>query len=303
MDYKKIIRNRALRNKILELLSFLPDKLMIELQYFIKFGRRINFKKPQRFTEKLQLYKLYYRNPLMPICVDKIEVRKYINDLGLANILVPIIGAYDDPSSIDWNSLPDKFVIKDSQGGGGNSVIICKDKKNTNINSIILQVTEWINRKSIKTGGREWVYGRYPHRIIIEQLLEAETSLIDYKFFVFNGSVSMCYVITDRKMGVSAKLGIFTPEMKRIQAYRYDEEPLDFDISKPDKWNEMIKIAEQIAKPFPEARIDLYCVNSNIYFGEITFFDGSGYQRFVPDSFDFECGQLFDISSFYTHKD
>ena len=126
MDYKKIIKNRSIRLKILQIFSFIPDKTMIKLQYRVKTGNKLNLKKPQRFTEKLQWYKLYYKNPLMIQCVDKYEVRKYVKSKGLEDILIPCYGVYDSADNINWKKLPDKFVMKDTLGGGGVSVILVK---------------------------------------------------------------------------------------------------------------------------------------------------------------------------------
>lgn len=129
MNYKKLIRSRALRIKILSLLNWIPDSIMVPLQYKIHTGRRLNLKNPQRFTEKLQLYKLKYRNPLMLRCTDKYEVRSVVNEMGLVDILIPLIGVYDSSESIEFESLPQQFVAKTTDGGGGNQIFICRDKR------------------------------------------------------------------------------------------------------------------------------------------------------------------------------
>ncbi len=117
MDYKKIIKSKNVRIRILRLLNFIPDKQMLSLQYRIKTGRKLNLNNPKRYTEKLQLYKLKYRNPLMEKCVDKYEVRKYVKQCGLENILNKCYGVYDNPLEIDFDKLPNKFVLKDTLGG------------------------------------------------------------------------------------------------------------------------------------------------------------------------------------------
>ena len=128
MDYKKIIKNRETREKILRVLSFIPDKQMLELQYRIKTGHKLNLKDPRRFTEKLQWYKLYYKDPLLIRCVDKYEVRSYVEEKGLGDILTKCYGVFEKAEDVDFDSLPQSFVIKDTLGSGGNSVIIVKDK-------------------------------------------------------------------------------------------------------------------------------------------------------------------------------
>lgn len=310
MNYKKIIKKRSTRQKILSLFSFVPDKQMIQLQYRIKFGRKLNLKEPSRFTEKLQWYKLYYRIPLMRQCADKAEVREYVRSCGLEEILVPLIGIYDAPSEIEFAKLPEQFVAKDTLGGGGNAVFICKDKKilqqindsgnATGWDSLLIRMKDWTTKSgSYKAGGREWVYGGRRHRIIIEQYLPSDPEkggLIDYKFFCFYGKPKITYVVADRKVGEKAGFGIFRSEnYEKLSVVRCDENPLERDVPRPDRYDEMLRIAETLSAPFPEARVDLYCVEGRIYFGEITFFDGSGYMSFDPDEFDFQMGEMFQL--------
>ncbi len=304
MDYKKLISSQKLRIYILNFLCFIPDRFMVSIQYRIKFNRRLDLKNPRRFTEKIQWYKLYYRDPLMGQCADKALVRNYVEKCGCGHTLIPLIGVYESMQEIDFDKLPQKFVAKDTLGGGGNSVFICGDKSRMIENSgrgidpVMKLMESWINRKAgYKAGGREWVYGGKRHRIIIEEYLEScpeEGGLIDYKFFCFYGIPQILYVIADRKVGERAGLGIYSAkDYTRLPVNRCDEEPLMRDIEKPEKYEEMLCIAGKLSKPFPEARIDLYFVKGKIYFGEITFFDGSGYMSFEPDQFDFQLGGLF----------
>lgn len=300
MDYKKIIKNRALRLKILNCLSFIPDKMMVKIQYRMKTGRKLNLESPKRYTEKLQWYKLFYRNPIMPRCVDKYDVRQYIKEKGLEDILINCLGVFDRVEDINWESLPNSFVLKDTLGGGGSSVIIVKDKKNANREEICKALSEWLSSPSnVRNGGREWVYySGKKHRIIIEEYINANNTpggLIDYKFFCFEGKPKWIYVIADRKMGVSAGLAIYDTNFKRLKAQRNDEKPLKRKINKPVNFEIMKQIASRLSRDFPHARIDLYNQNGKILFGEITFFDGSGYMTFTPDSFDFEMGKDFLI--------
>lgn len=300
MDYKKIIKSRKARLFILRLLAFIPDKQMIRLQYRIKLHRRLNLKEPSRFTEKLQWYKLYYHDPLMRRCVDKYEVRGYVTDCGLENILVPIFGIYDNASDVDFSVLPRQFVIKDTLGGGGSSVIICRDKERLNIKKIAEEMERWTKCPlSYKQGGREWPYGERKHRILIEEFLPADEEkggLVDYKFFCFYGESKYLYVIADRKVGEGAGVGIYEAKtFKRLDVHRCDEKILSREIRKPAVYDDMLKIAGVLSEPFPEARVDLYCVENRIYFGEITFYDGSGYMGFEPDAFDYEMGNEFDL--------
>lgn len=297
MDYKKIIRSRATRVAIMRAAGFVPDKLMLQIQYRIKTKRKLDLDNPQRFTEKLQWYKLYYRDPLMAQCVDKYEVRKYVKSCGLSENLIPILGVYSKPEDVIWNELPQQFVAKDTLGGGGNDVILCADKTALNRDELYKNFKRWASQPiKGKHPGREWVYDGIPHRILIEKYIPSDATaggLIDYKFFCFNGKVGCLYVIADRKLGKGAGLGIFTPEFEKLNCNRVDEQPLERTVDKPGNYNQLLDIAETLARPFPEARIDLYDQNGKIMFGEITFFDGSGYMVFEPDEFDLMMGEKF----------
>ena len=135
-EYKKIIRSPKVRKRILDILRFVPDESMLKLQYRIKLGRKLNLKNPERFTEKLQWYKLYYHNPLMKQCVDKYEVRKFVADKGLQDILVPLVKKYSDIDDIKADELPDEFVMKTTNGGGGLNVVVCNDKSKLDLANI-----------------------------------------------------------------------------------------------------------------------------------------------------------------------
>ena len=139
-DYKKLIKSRALRVKLLHLLDWVPDAVMLRIQYFIKTGRILHLKNPKRYTEKLQWYKLYYRDPLMAQCVDKYEVRKYVEKCGLGHILNECYGVFDRADDVNFDKLPNSFVLKDTLGSGGNDVIIVKDKSQTDISTIQTQL-------------------------------------------------------------------------------------------------------------------------------------------------------------------
>lgn len=303
MDYKKIIKSRSVRLKILRLLCFVPDKVMIKLQYWIKTGRKLELKNPKRFSEKLQWYKLYYKNPVMIQCVDKYDVREYVKSKGLKEILIPCLGVYDSVEDIKWDELPNQFVLKDTLGGGGIYVIIVKDKTNTDLGEIKRKLAEWTSVNSqVRDGGREWpYYSGKKHRIIIEKYIESDEAkggLIDYKFFCFDGKPEWIYVLADRDLGNGVGLGVFDENFVKKAVTRNDEKPLLRDIEKPKSFEQMKRIAHQLSKDFPEARIDLYDVNGEVKFGEITFFDGSGYISFTPDKFDFVLGKHFKLRKY-----
>ncbi len=301
MDYKKILKSRKLRLKILSLLSFIPDKTMLKIQYRIKTGHSLNLKNPKRFTEKLQWYKLYYKNPLMIQCVDKYDVREYVKSKGLEDILIHCYGIYDSVEDIRWRDLPSQFVIKDTLGSGGNTVIVVNNKSKQNISELKKTISEWTQIDSKKKdGGREWpYYSGKKHRILIEQLIVPEkdaNGLLDYKFFCFNGKVVFLYVMGNRKIGENVCVSIFDRQFRLMKVHRDGDATLE-GVKKPKNYDEMIYTAEKLASDFPHVRVDLYNNNGIIKFGELTFYNASGYMKYVPDKFDYIVGQQFVLST------
>lgn len=299
MDYKKIFRSRRLRHKILKCLSFVPDKTMLRIQYRIKLKRLPNLGNPRRFTEKIQLYKLHYRNPELSVCVDKFRVRKFIKDKGLQDILPELYGVYKKAEEIDFNELPSKFVVKTNDGGGGNNVLLCRDKSQLDVPSTIRMLNSWLDVKSINAG-REWAYTGIPESlIVIEELLEnkenPEGGIDDFKFFCFNGE-PYC-IVHDGERYIGHKRNFYDLDWNNLEI---GSDCMSFGslVPKPSKLKEMIEVARHLSVGFPFVRVDLYSVEDKVYFGELTFYPWSGYVQFEPDDFDFRLGENFNCSSF-----
>lgn len=297
MDYKKIIKSRKTREAILRTLCFVPDKIMLKLQYRIHMGKKLDLKKPQRFTEKMQWYKIYYRNPNMIECVDKYEVRNYITRLGMDEILNDCYGIYENENEVDFSTLPESFVIKDTLGSGGNSVIIIENKADMDEYTVRCKMHEWTKTPLVRAGGREWPYysGKH-HRIIVEKLIESngKNGLVDYKFFCFNGKVEFVYVMGNRRIGSSVSVSIADRNFNVLPVLRVGDSHFE-EIQKPEEFDKMVSIAEYVSKEFPHVRVDLYDADGKVLFGEMTFFNASGYMKYTPDSFDFEIGKKFDL--------
>lgn len=288
--YKKVIP-KAARFKILKALSFISDKEMVKIQYFIKLKRRLDLRKPQRYTEKIQWYKLFYKNDYMPICVDKYRVRGYLQSKGLESILVDLYAVVDNVDEIDFNKLPPKFIIKANNGSGTN--IICKDKASFDCQVVKRRFSSFSEQIS-SNPGREWAYGQVKPKIIVEQLLEdpnsPDDSVNDYKFLCFNGKPE--YIVLDVDRFTDHKRNIYDVKWNDLHIAS-DCQCTDEAYPKPDNLDEMLRIAEILCEGFPAVRVDLYSVNGRVFFGELTFFPWSGYVQFEPDAFDFEMGEKF----------
>lgn len=295
MNYKSIIKSQNTRLKILSLLAWVPDSLMVRLQYRIQLGFWPNLKHPQRFTEKLQVYKLKYRNPLMHQCVDKYDVREYVKSKGLKHILNDCYGVFDSAEDICIETLPKEFVVKTTDGTGGFNVKIVENKETVDVNSFRNEINSWLGKKDINAG-REWAYvGIKKSRIIVEKLLRQNlgvSSLYDYKFFCFDGQVKFVYFIADRKDGI-VSLAICDADFKKLPYCRTDERELKYDPVKPENYDDMVLIARRLSEGFPHVRVDLYNIDGKIIFGELTFYDGSGYFHFMPDDYDYIAGSYF----------
>lgn len=289
--YKKIISSQKMRFAILRMLKFVPDKAMIKLQYRIKLKRKLNLKDPKRYTEKIQWYKLYYRNPVMMECVDKYGVRKYIEKKGLGNILNQLYQVVDRPEEINFDQLPDKFVIKTTNGSGTN--ILVKDKKTLNIAETKKKLNDFLNMAEA-SAGREWAYGGSSKKIIVEELLEDNSNkdkgISDYKFLCFNGKP--VYVVYDKDRFSDHKRNFYDVNWNYVKVDS-DCPCFEDSVKKPENYEKMAEIASVLSRDFPAVRVDLYNIEGKIYFGELTFYPWSGYVQYTPDSFDFELGKYF----------
>ena len=292
IDYKKIIRSESLRHRILQLLRFVPDKAMLRLQYRIKTGRRLHLDNPCRYSEKLQWYKLYYRNPKMAVCADKYRVRKYLKEKGYDGMLNEIYAVYHSPDEIDISALPDSFVLKLSNGSGTN--LIVKDKSQYNNEEVRAMFRDFL-KQSAATAGREWCYHVYDPVITAEKLLKdlstENGSVDDFKFFCFSGEPQVIIRITQRYTEKVNHL-VYDTEWNQIKV-DLENSRCNETSEKPATLDRMLKIARDLSADFPFVRVDLYSIGESIRFGELTFFPWSGYITFDPDSFDEFLGEKF----------
>ncbi len=297
MNYKRLFRSQKVRFMILKFLSFVPDSIMLKLQYRIKMGFKLNLTQPQRFTEKLQWYKIYHRDDLMGRCVDKYEVRNYVASKGLEATLNKLYCVCTDPDQIDFTSLPERFVIKTTDGGGGENIFICRDKSSLNIDELKAILRSWKDKKSVNPG-REWAYTRIKEsRYIVEEYLEndlnPEAGISDYKFFCFNGKPYCIAYDIDRYIG--HKRNFYDLEWNNLHVSTDCETFDDSRVPRPEGLEKMLEIATVLSQDFPFVRVDLYYIKGSVYFGELTFYPWSGYVKFKPEDFDFQLGKLFTI--------
>lgn len=269
-----------------------PDKLYLKVCFYLEMGTTLNLKVPQTFNEKLQWLKLYNRKPEYTMMVDKILVKEYIADIIGREYVVPILGVWDNPDEIDYDSLPDKFVLKTNHSGGNTGVVIVKDKAKID-KEFVRRKLQTSLKSDIYKRYREWPYKNVKKKIFAETYLGDE--LIDYKFSCFDGYVDSVMICLDRQLG-DPKFYFFDSQWNlRRYNKRGINAPKDFTIPKPEKIDDMFDLASKISRNFPYSRIDLYNINGKIYFGEITFFPASGFDANLLPETDEYFGSLINL--------
>lgn len=265
-------------------INFLPDKACLSLVYRGVYGRKLNLDNPTRYSEKLQWIKLYDRCPLYPKLVDKYEVKSYVSERIGEEYIIPTLGVWNAFDDISFENLPEQFVLKCTHDSGG--LVICTDKKQLNLDKARTKIN-----KSLKTNYyklfREWPYKNVTPRIVAEKFMvdNATGELRDYKFYCFDGVVRALGIYSNRGAGKTTKADYFDRDFNWLDL-KWGYEHATERPEKPSLYDKMIEIAESLSQGFPEVRVDLYLCNNRVYFGELTFFDGGGFDGFEPDSWD-----------------
>ena len=268
------------------------DKMYLKLFFRIRMGKRLNLENPQTFNEKLQWLKLYYRKPELTKMVDKYESKKYVSELIGEEYLIRTLGVWDSFAEIDFNTLPDQFVLKTTHDQGG--VVICKNKNDFDIESAKRKLTKHLKFEHYYLS-REWPYKNVKPRIIAEKYIvdESKGELIDYKFFCFNGEPKALFVATERQTG-NVKFDYYDMDFNRLklaQAYEASEK----GIEKPIGFEKMVKLASILSTDHPHVRVDFYNINGKVYFGELTFFHHGGHTPFHPEEWDYKFGSWINL--------
>lgn len=256
-------------------------------------GKKLNLDNPQTFNEKLQWLKLNNRNPQYTKMVDKYEVRKYIEEKIGEEYLIPLLGVWDSPDDIDFDSLPNQFVLKCNHNSGL-GMCICRDKSSLDIKKVKKELKKGLKQNYFITS-REWPYKNVKPRIIAEKYMvdESGIELKDYKFLCF-GAVAKFIELHRGRYSDGHTQDIYDREWKKTDISQGGIMS-DITVNKPAKLEELIKLSELLAKDIPHVRVDWYLINDRIYFGEITFFDGSGFEAFDDYSHDSFLGSLIKI--------
>lgn len=274
--------------------QLVPNSWYIKTRYYFYIGKKLNLKDPKTFNEKLQWLKLYYYDSELKKLVDKYEVRKIIEKKIGNEYLIPLLGGpWEKFEDIDFSDLPDSFVLKTTHDSGG--VVICRDKETFEMSKAKEKINEHLKRKFFWLG-REWTYKNIQPRIIAEKFMLDETGveLKDYKIFCFNGVPKV----------IQVDIGRFSDHRRNFYSTEWDylgfttnihKNDPNIHIKKPEKLNKMLDIAMELSKDIPHVRVDLYYTADKIYFGEMTFFHGSGFEKFNPDKWDLILGEALEL--------
>lgn len=275
---------------------FPNDAFYLRLLYFAEMGKFLHLKNPRTFNEKINWLKLHNRKPEYTQMVDKYAVKDYVAEKIGADYIIPTLNVWDRPEDIDWDTLPDQFVLKTTHGGGGCGVVVCTDKSRFNKEAAIEKL-KWSMKKNAYPEYREWPYKNVKRKIIAEKFMASRKStapmdLDDYKFFCFDGEPLYCQVIRGRHT------------QETIDFYDMDWNHQEFvglnpnckngavPVPKPMHLEDMIRVCRELAKGIPFVRVDLYVIDDKEYFGELTFYPASGIGRFTPNDWENKLGEL-----------
>lgn len=268
------------------------DRFYLKVAYFLSMnGRMLHLDHPRTYSEKLQWLKLNEHHEEYTKMVDKVQAKDYVASIIGECYIIPTIGVWENFDDIDFEQLPDQFVLKCSHDSQG--IVICREKSKLDIEAARKKINRCL-RRNYYWCGREYPYRDVPKRILAEKLMvdESGTELKDYKFFCFDGEVKMLYVASER--GKATKFDFFDLNFKHLpfrQSYPISQKTL----LKPKNFDKMVEVARQLSQGFRHVRVDLYNVNGEIYFGELTFFNNAGLLPFQPHEWDYKIGEWLEL--------
>lgn len=272
--------------------KLMDDETFIKCRFYLSMGYLPDLNNPKSYNEKLQWLKLNNKNDEYTKLVDKYEVKDYVKNIIGEEFIIPTLGVYNSFDDINFDILPEQFVLKSTHDSG--SVVICTSKANFNKKAAKKKLDKSLKRNYFYVA-REYPYKNVKPRIIAEKYMvdESGTELKDYKFFCFNGKCKMLYIATDRNTG-DVKFDFFDSNFVHLP-FKQGHPWATKKINKPDSYDKMIELAEILSKDFKHVRVDFYDIKGHIYFGEFTFFSNSGFLPFEPEEWDYKIGEWLHL--------
>lgn len=270
------------------------DETYLRWYYYLNMTKRLNLKTPTTYNEKINWLKLYYHNPLYTTLVDKLKVKDYVTNKVGAEHVIKTLGVWKHAEDIDWDKLPNRFVLKTTQGGGNVGVMICRDKSTFNKTKAVANMNAAL-KQNLYSSSREWPYKNVEPLIFAEEYMEDEHGeLRDYKFFCFNGKCKMLFVATERQTREEPFFNFFDENYNPLP-FKQGHPVNPVIPEKPEHFEEMKRIAEELSKGLPHVRMDLYIIKGKVYFGEYTFYHFGGVVPFRPSSWDLTLGNMLEL--------
>lgn len=263
----------------------MPDRQYLQILYYLKMHKRLNLDNPQTFSEKIQWLKLYNRRPEYTMMVDKLAVKDYVAGIIGSEYIIPTLGVWNRPEDIDFDSLPNQFVLKTTHGGGSGGVFICKDKSQMD-ERLVVEKMKKAMKGDIYKGYREWPYKNVKRRIIAEIYIGNQCEdLKDYKFFCFNGEPKYCQVIGGRNYAMT--IDFFDTTWNHQPFHEPKQFPFSLKpVNSPHSLQLMLELSRKLSKGIPFLRVDFYEIDNHPLFGELTFYPTSGFGGFNPEEWD-----------------
>lgn len=286
-------RPQTMLEKLLQFFSpIFNDKTYLKILFPLKLGYKLELKNPQTYNEKLQWLKLYYRRSIMTKMVDKFEAKKFIEERVGRQYVVKNFGVWNSFNEIDFNNLPNNFVLKTTHDQGG--VIICKDKSTFDYKSAQIKLNKHLSKRHFYLT-REWPYKNVTPRILAEEYLDSNSIFKDYKFYCFHGVPRVMYVSMGKAAG-KMTIDYFDMNFNQLDIRRPNIDNSGKLIDKPRNFDLMINLSRKLSEGFPHLRVDFYELNQKLYVGELTFFQGGGLMPFIPAEWDRNFGNWIDLS-------
>lgn len=272
------------------------DKLYLNVAFFLSQGKKLQLSNPQTFQEKMQWLKLYDRRPEYTIWADKVKAKEYVASVIGEEHIIPTLGVWDNPDDIDFDQLPEKFVLKCNHNSGL-GMYICKSRSTFDEKKVRENLKKGL-RENYYLHNREWPYKDIPRKILAEKYMEdsgAPKGLADYKFFCFNGEPKFCQVIRDRT--TSETIDFYDMEWNHQVFYGLNPVARNGNtpVARPVHLEKMIEICKQLSSDSPFVRVDLYVISNTEYFGEITFFPAGGLGTFDPKDWNLILGNMITL--------
>lgn len=296
---KKIIKYmKEPSNIILYLMNknffkWIPDEKYIKIKYRLQMRTKLNLENPQTFNEKLQWLKLYDRNPEYTKMVDKYEAKEYVGNIIGEEYIIPTLGVWDKFENVEFEKLPNQFVLKPTHTSG--NIFICKNKEKIDYKKLKKMVRGWMKRKYYPIH-REWPYKNIKPRIIAERYMQNKNDedLKDYKFFCFNGKPKIILVCSERFSSNNMCETWFDENWNCLDIIEANHR-INKKIKKPVNFSQMMEFSKKLSRSISFIRVDFYEIDSKIYFGELTFFPATGLEKFEPEKWNRRLGNMLEL--------